>query len=80
MEGSNKVIDMIEENVSLLYKLDKAGIKCINTALDYMVIFYTYKSHSAIKDITERKELTAERCKVSVRTVSNAISVLDQKI
>lgn len=80
MSDKLKVLDLIENNVTLLYKLDKGGIKCINTALDYLVIYTTYKAYKGIPDIMERKGVTAEHCKVSIRTVSSAINLLEQDI
>ena len=72
--------DLIREHRELLYKLDKAGIKNINTALDYISIQETYKAYNWIKDKGERKEVTASRCRVSVRTVATALSILDQDV
>lgn len=72
--------DLIREHRELLYKLDKAGIKNINTALDYISIQDTYKAYNWIKDKGERKEVTASRCRVSVRTVATALTTLDQEI
>lgn len=75
-----KVLDLIENNVALLYKLNKGGIKNINTALDYLVIYATFKTYKKIPEIMERKAVTAEHCKVSIRTVSSAIEILDSEI
>lgn len=72
--------DLIREHRELLYKLDKAGIKNINTALDYVLIEDTYRAYAWIKDKGERKEVTASRCRVSVRTVATALTTLDQEI
>lgn len=80
MANKIKVLDLIENNVSLLYKLNKGGIKNINTALDYLVIYATYKTYKSIPDIMERKAVTAEHCKVSLRTVSSALIILDSEI
>ena len=75
-----KIGDLIREHRELLYKLDKAGIKNINTALDYVLIEETHKAYSWIKDKGERTEVTASRCRVSVRTVATALSILDQDV
>lgn len=75
-----KVLDLIENNAALLYRLNKAGIKNINTALDYMVIYSVFKTYRKIPEIMERKAVTAEHCKVSIRTVSSAIEILDSEI
>ena len=80
MSDTIKIGDLIREHREILYKLDKAGIKNINTALDYVLIDDTYKAYEWIKDKGERKEVTASRCRVSVRTVSTALNTLDQTI
>ena len=80
MSDKSKVLDLIENNVTLLYKLNKGGIKNINTALDYMVIYHTFRTYKGIPDIMERKAVTAEHCKVSIRTVSSALILLDAEI
>ncbi len=80
MSNMIKIGDLIREHRDLLYKLDKAGIKNINTALDYVLIEDTHKAYDWIKDKGERKEVTASRCRVSVRTVATALNTLDQNI
>lgn len=75
-----KIGDLLREHREILYKLDKAGLKNINTALDYVLIEDTYKAYEWIKDKGERKEVTASRCRVSVRTVATALNTLDQNI
>jgi hypothetical protein len=80
MSEKVKVLDLIEDNAALLYKLNKGGIKNINTALDYLVIYATFKTYKGIPEIMERKAVTAEHCKVSIRTVSSAIEILESKI
>lgn len=80
MSEKNKILDLIEDNVTLLYKLKKGGIKSIDTALDYLVIYATFKTYKGISDVMERKEETANHCKVSVRTVSNALVLLDAEV
>lgn len=75
-----KVLDLIENNAAILYKLNKGGIKNINTALDYLVIYATYKTYKGIPDVMERKHVTAEHCKVSIRTVSSALVILESEI
>jgi hypothetical protein len=46
MDNIVKIGDLIREHRELLYKLDKAGIKNINTALDYVLIEETHKAYS----------------------------------
>lgn len=75
-----KIGDLLREHREILYKLDKAGLKNINTALDYVLIEDTHKAYEWIKDKGERKEVTASRCRVSVRTVATALSLLDQDV
>lgn len=76
----SKVVNLIEENMPLLYKLDLKGIKNINTALDYIIIFRTFQSYHFIKNKSQQKFETAEKCKVSIRTVEQAVSLLDQPL
>ena len=76
----SKIGEIIRSNMELLYKLDRAGVKSINTALDYVSITDTYEAYGWIKDKTERAEVTASRCRVSVRTVQTALSLLSQPV
>lgn len=71
---------IIRANMEDLYKLQRAGVKSINTALDYISIADTYEAYSWIKDKEERKEVTASRCRVSVRTVHAALTALAQPV
>ena len=80
MSDTIKIGDLLREHRELLYKLDKAGLKNINTTLDYVLIEDTHKAYEWIKDKGERKEVTASRCRVSVRTVATALITLDQNI
>ena len=80
MSDTIKIGDLLREHRELLYKLDKAGLKNINTTLDYVLIEDTHKAYEWIKDKGERKEVTASRCRVSVRTVATALSLLDQDV
>ncbi len=80
MSDTIKIGDLLREHREILYKLDKAGIKSINTALDYVLIEDTHEAYEWIKDKGERKEVTASRCRVSVRTVATALSLLDQDV
>ena len=73
-----KVSNLIEDNIDTLYKLDRAGIKCINTALDYLVIVKVYKMYSKLEDKKVQKRETAEQCHVSIRTVELALQLLGQ--
>lgn len=76
MSEKVKVLDLIENNVALLYKLNKGGIKNINTALDYLVIYATFKTYRRIPEIMERKAVTAEHCKVSEAKASFNLLIL----
>ena len=65
--------------MELLYVLDRAGIKSIAKALDYLSIYKVYESYSWLKEKTERKEIAAHHCKVSIRTVDTALALLQQE-
>ena len=65
--------------MELLYVLDRAGIKSIAKALDYLSIYKVYESYSWLKEKTERKEIAAYHCKVSIRTVDTALALLMQE-
>ena len=80
MSKKIKMLDLIENNAAILYKLNKGGINSIPTALDYMVIYATYKTFKHIDSTSDRKLETADKCGVSVRTVSNALTLLDSEI
>lgn len=74
------VKELITANRETLYSLQRAGVKNINTALDYVAISETYEAYGWLKDKTERVEVTASRCRVSVRTVHTALSTLAQSV
>lgn len=76
----SRVVNLIEDNMALLYKLDLKGIKNISTALDYIIIFRTFKSYDFLNNKSQQIFETAEKCKVTTRTVSQAISILDQPL
>lgn len=71
---------LIENNLPMLYSLKAKGVKSINTALDYIVIYQTYELFHHIPDKKQRKEEVADRCKVTTRTVEQALHLLDQPI
>lgn len=75
-----KVKNLLENNISFLYTLQAKGIKNISNALDYTVIYQTYELFKSIPNKTQRKEEVAARCKVSVRTVEQALCLLSQPI
>lgn len=80
MSDKIKVGALIEEHIASLYKLDRAGIKCISTALDYLAILKVYEMYAKLPDKRQRKKETAMHCHVSVRTVELAIQLLSQTI
>lgn len=80
MSDKTKVSEMIEDHIAVLYKLDRAGIKCINTALDYLAIIKVYEMYGKLNDKKKQKKETAEQCHVSVRTVELALQLLGQEV
>lgn len=75
-----KIKEVIKNNLEMLYKLSLAGVKNINTAIDYYSILETYKRYNWIENKRERKEVTASQCKVTVKTVENALSLMESEI
>lgn len=78
MSDKNKIANLIEDHIDVLYKLDRAGIKNINTALDYLAIIKVYQMYSKLNDKKKQKKETAEQCHVSIRTVELALQLLGQ--
>ena len=78
MSDKNKIANLIEVHIDVLYKLDRAGIKNINTALDYLAIIKVYQMYSKLNDKKKQKKETAEQCHVSIRTVELALQLLGQ--
>lgn len=74
------VEEVIANNLQLLHKLSLAGVKNINTAVDYYMILETYRKYKWISNFKERKEVTATQCKVTLKTVENALALMEQKI
>lgn len=78
--NTKTVQQIIQENLQLFYKLSAVGIKNINTALDYYIIIETYKKYKWIQNSKERKEVTAEHLKVSIKSVENALHLMNKNI
>ena len=78
MSDKNKIANLIEDHIDVLYKLDRAGIKNINTALDYLAIIKVHQMYSKLNDKKKQKKETAEQCHVSIRTVELALQLLGQ--
>lgn len=74
------VKEAVQNNRSLFYKLNKCGIKNIETALDYLSIYEQYENQKHIDSCTERKKVVAEFCKVTVRTVEIALQTMKRAI
>jgi len=74
------VKDVVLSNRGMFYKLNKCGIKNIETALDYLSICEQYESHKHIESCQERKKVVAAFCKVTVRTVEIALQTMKRSI
>lgn len=74
------VKEVVSSNRGMFYKLNKCGIKNIETALDYLSIYEQYESHKHIESCQERKKVVATFCKVTVRTVEIALQTMKQAI
>lgn len=75
-----KVKKLIDEHLDLFYKLDKAGVKNIATAIDYSTIYDDYMKQSHIGSQLERKRVVAKRFKVSVSSVEKAICLMSRVV
>lgn len=64
----------------MLYKLNRAGVKNISTAIDYLTIYDEYHRYDWIKSCKERKEVVASKCKISVASVEKALFLMNQDI
>lgn len=80
IKNNDCVKDIISNNLELFFKLDLIGVKNINTAIDYLSIYETFQNHSWIEKISEREKVTAERCKVNIKSVRRARYLMEQKI
>lgn len=74
------VSDVLSTNLEFFYNLSAVGVKNINTAIDYFMISETYKKYSWIKNNKERREVTASHCKVTPKTVENALALMSQEV
>lgn len=72
--------DIIANNLELFYKLERAGVKSIQTAVDYLTIVQTYKTYTWIENESKRKETVASQLKVTKKTVQNALNLLQTEI
>lgn len=75
-----KVEEIIANNLEIFYKLSAVGMKNISTAVDYFIILETYKKYYWIKNFKERKSVTADQCKTTIRTVENALALMSSII
>lgn len=74
------VEEIIAKNLEVFYKLSAVGVKNINTAVDYYMILETYRKYNWIENFKERKEVVAEQCKTTLRTVENALALMNTTI
>ncbi|MEJ5105502.1 hypothetical protein [Chryseobacterium sp. MYb328] len=74
------VKEVVLNNRSLFYKLNKCGVKNIETALDYLSIYEQYENQKHIDSNMERKKVVAVFCKVTVRTVEIALQTMKRAI
>ncbi|BAP30139.1 uncharacterized protein CHSO_1102 [Chryseobacterium sp. StRB126] len=74
------VKEAVLNNRNLFYKLNKCGIKNIETALDYLSIYEQYENQKHIDSSMERKKVVATFCKVTVRTVEIALHTMKRAI
>ncbi len=80
MQQMVTVKEAVQSNRSLFYKLNKCGIKNIETALDYLSIYEQYENQKHIDSLTERKKVVAIFCKVTIRTVEIALQTMKRVI
>lgn len=74
------VRDVVGTHRAMFYKLNKCGIKNIETALDYLSIYEQYENQKHIESSMERKKVVAVFCKVTVRTVEIALQTMKRVI
>jgi len=74
------VQEMISAHLDLFLKLDRLGLKTINSAIDYLSIWDEFQKYSWIESISERKQVVALKCKVSVSSVEKALYLMKQKV
>ena len=80
VEENGCVKDVISKNLEIFFKLDRLGVKSINVAIDYLSIYETYLKYDWIKSVKERKEVVADKCKVSVSLVERALFMMKQNL
>ena len=74
------VQEMISAHLDLFLKLDRLGLKTINSAIDYLTIWEEFQKYGWIESISERKQVVALKCKVSVSSVEKALYLMKQKV
>ena len=74
------VQEMISAHLDLFLKLDRLGLKTINSAIDYLTIWEEYQKYEWIEDVSTRKQTVALKCKVSVRSVERSLYLMKQKV
>lgn len=71
---------LIEENSEVLHLLNSAGVKNIQTALDYLAVSQLDKTMNYISSKTDRKNKIADQLFMSRRSVENALAIMRKEI
>lgn len=72
--------ELLKENEAVLIKLNNAGIKSIQTAIDYLQIYLAYESLNYMNSKTDRKNRVAENLGLSKRTVDIAVNACRKEL
>lgn len=71
------VRDFVSENLNVFHMLAINGVKNINTASEYLMIYDEYNRYKWIEDKRERLKVVADKCQCHFNTVKNAIRLME---
>ncbi|QQM25256.1 hypothetical protein [Elizabethkingia sp. M8] len=72
------VREFVSDNLKIFHVLAKNGIKNINTASEYLMIYDEYNRYQWIEDKNERLKVVADKCQCHFNTVNNAIKLMER--
>jgi len=75
-----KVVDVLNTNAEILFKLRKCGVVNIESLTDQYSVYQIYLGFDKVKEKMVRYSMTAEKSKVSIQSVMKIIKLMEKQI
>ncbi len=75
-----QVKDLLSGNLEVFHKLAVVGVKNINTAIDYLLIYDTYQKYDWIEKPAERKRVVSDVMNCHLNTIEKALQLMQQVV